>query len=560
MAVPSVVALALALTACGSSVPETVVAGTSVTVGWDGTYTSANAAASPTPGNIDIAAAVRAGFGDMVDGEFVADTGFGTVEVTGNDPLTVRYDLAEPSWSDGIPLDAADLLLGWAGATGWFVIDQQGARASTRYADSAVPRIDEFARSIEVTFAPSIRDWQTAVSVPVPAHIVGEVAFDLDDPMAAKQAVIRAIQTGDRTGLDAIATVWNAGFEIADPSHIPADLRLSSGPFLVDSVTTDGDGQRIELVPNSGYNGLSTPQVARIELVPPGDDPVSAVGDNIDVAVTVPTAGNRAPVRALERQDFSATTPHDGNQWVLLLNPTGVFVRQDARAAFLRAVPVRDMIESGGGDWSSAYTPTNAMLAAPGSRAYEVVVEDSGFAETMGEPAADPVTDRESAFVSSSARVCVLFDRGSAFASGAFDALRDLTAEAGWNVTDCGSDDVEGALSARGWNAVIMHVPIPQNPAEIAAQWSSVSETSLTRHPDAARDALVAQLAETSDVYEAREVLAQVEATIVAAAVARPLATNPRLVVVDRRVTGVTARTGRDAPLLYAATGWAVAP
>ena len=85
------------------------VAGTKVVVGWSGAFTSANAAQSPTAGNLDIAAATRGRFGDVVDGQFVPDTGFGTVKIVSESPFTVRYDLAQPAWSDGIPVDAADL-------------------------------------------------------------------------------------------------------------------------------------------------------------------------------------------------------------------------------------------------------------------------------------------------------------------------------------------------------------------------------------------------------------------------------------------------------------------
>jgi len=45
--------------------------------------------------------------------------GFGTYEKTSDDPLTVKYTLNDDAaWSDGTPVTAADLLLGWAGTSG----------------------------------------------------------------------------------------------------------------------------------------------------------------------------------------------------------------------------------------------------------------------------------------------------------------------------------------------------------------------------------------------------------------------------------------------------------
>ncbi|GAB3598376.1 ABC transporter substrate-binding protein [Microbacterium tumbae] len=552
--------LATALTACAPALPESVVPGTSVTVAWAQELTSMNAAASPTAGNIDIAETTRARFGDVVDGEFIPDEGFGTVTIVGDDPFTVRYDLAEPTWSDGIPLDGADLMLGWAGAAGYFAQDEDG-EAAERDLSAPVPVLDEFARSIEVTLPAPAIGWQQALTVPVPAHVVGQRAFGTDDAMEAKQAVIAAIQDGDPDALDAIAKVWNEAFTIADPAKIPDDLLLSSGPYLVDGIEAGDEGeQTVTLVPNAAYRGLVAPQVARIDLVPPAPDPVAAVGEQMDVVQVAPAASNREAIRDLERKDLTVATTHDGTLWALLLRPSGVFSRADARAAFLRTVPASAMADGGGGVWASAYTGTTSMVSAPGMRAYDIVNEDSGFAETLGTPADDPVLARDAAGVGSQTRICVLYDTTSEFARGAFAALRAGAAEAGWNVVDCGSDDVDTAYAAGKGDAVIRRVPIPQSPEEIAAQWGSEGGASLTGQTDAKRDELIAQLAQTTDVYAARDVLAAIEGTIVRASVALPIALNPRLTVVDRDVTGVTPRTGAVASLLYGVVQWAAVP
>lgn len=561
VAAVGVVLLLAGLTACAQELPATVVPDTKVTVGWSGELTSMNALAAPTPGNIDIAAATRGGFGDTVDGAFVPDESFGKVAIVSDDPFTVRYDLAEPAWSDGIPLDAADLMLGWAAGAGYFA-DDGGADEGAAERDDVpvVSTLDEFARAIEVTFPQPTITWQHEVTVPVPAHVVGKRALGLDDAMEAKQAVIRAIQGEDASALAAIAEVWNSAFDVTEKTDIPADLLISSGPFQIDASTRTADGQSVALVPNPSYRGAVTPQVARIDLVPPGDDPVAAIGDLLDVVQVAPNAANRAAIRELERRDLTVQTTHDGGVWTVVLDPAGVFAQPAARTAFLRTVPAREMVDAAAGAWSSAYTATTSMVSAPGSPAYEVVTEDSGFATSLGSPSEEPPLEREAAGVAAGTPVCVLYDRGSEFAVGAFTALRDAAGPAGWNVVDCGTDDVGAALGQRGWDAAIMRVPIPQTPADIAEQWGSGSQASLTGQTDANRDALIAQLAQTVDVYEARELLAQIEATIVQAAVARPLAVSPLVTVIDRNVAGVTARSGPIAPVMYGVAQWAAVP
>jgi len=555
----AVVAAVAVLTGCGPALPSTVVPDTAITVGWNGELTSLNAAAAPTPGNIDVAQAIRADFGDIVDGEFILDEGFGTVSIVAEDPFTVRYDLAEPSWSDGTPLDAADLLLGWAASAGYFATASDAASEIEPDAAPTVPGVDEFARAIDVEFPHPTNTWQSAVTVPVAAHVVGKRAFGLDDAMEAKQAVIRAIEKADASALAAIAEVWNNDFTLPEDGGIPADLLVSSGPFQVKEVTRADEGQTVTLVPNPAYRGAVTPQVAWIELVPAGDDPVGAIGESLDIAQVGPVSANAARIHEMERRDHAIQTTHDGTVWAVLLAPTGVFTDAAARAAFLRTVPASDLVDRGGGAWSSAYTATTSVLAAPGSRAFDIVSEDSGFAAAFGK-ADDSALERAAAGVAEGATVCVLYDRRSEFADGAFAALREAAGAAGWGVADCGSDDVGAALDQGGWNAAIVRVPLAQTPADVAALWGSEGAASVTALADPERDALIAQLAQTVDVYEAREVLAQIEATIVRGAVARPFAANPRVTVLDRDVTGVTARNGADASLTHSVAQWAVVP
>lgn len=549
--------LAVVLAACAPALPETVVPGTEITAGWTGELTSVNAAASPTAGNIDIAEMIRGDFGDVIDGEFVADESFGKITVVSDDPFTVLYDLAEPTWSDGVPLDAADLLLGWAGAAGYFDEEDGGGAADIA---GDVPIVDEFARSIRVIFPEPSNLWQQAVSVPVPAHVLGAGAFGIDDVMEAKQAVIRAIQQSDQTALSELAAVWNGGFELGEKTDLSADLTISSGPFMLSEVAVAGEGQSVALVPNASYRGAVTPAVARIELVPRGDDPLSAVRDRLDVVQVAPLASDQSAIHDLEREDFTVSTTDDGTMWSMLLEPSGVFIRDAARVAFLHAAQANAMVQGGGGPWASAYTVTTSMTTAPGSRAYDVVDEDSGFTQALGSTDAEPAEDRRAAGLPDGTPVCVLYDRTSEFAVGAFAALREAAAQSGWSIVDCGSDDINAAADGGGWDAMIIRTPIPRSPQDIADQWGGAGDGPMIGTADSERDALIAQLAQTADVYAAREVRAQIEATIVRAAIAMPLATNPQLTIVSRGVTGVSPRSGGLAPLTYGAAQWAVAP
>src|SRR5215207_1157337 len=110
-----------ALSACTPT--TTVVEGSKVTVAVATPFTSANAATSfgrSTPTNADVAYLTGTGFGYYDDSyALVEDRSFGTAEVLDESPFTVRYTIADGvTWSDGAPVDAADLLLSWAANSG----------------------------------------------------------------------------------------------------------------------------------------------------------------------------------------------------------------------------------------------------------------------------------------------------------------------------------------------------------------------------------------------------------------------------------------------------------
>lgn len=552
--------LVLGVAGCAPALPESVVPGTKIVVGWTEQLTSVNAAAAPTAGNLDIAAMTRGDFGDVVDGEFVADESFGTVTIVSEEPFTVRYDLAEPSWSDNIPLDAADLLLGWAGAAGYFPGESGGSESDAvddADGEITVPTVDEFARSIDVTTPHPMREWQSALTVPVPAHLVGAMALGVDDPMVAKQAVITAIQTHDVDALREIAEVWNTGFALDEGTEVSEELLVSSGPFQIADMEAGGG---VTLVPNANFSGAATPLVARIDLVQPGDDPIASVGAELDIAQVAPTAANQQPIRELERKDFSVNTTYNDRVWAVLLNPTGVFAGVKARTAFFHAIPPNTLTDGAAGEWRAAYSASTSMTTQAESRAYSIVSEDSGFMQTLGSTDGDPPLERRAAGVADGSAVCVLYDRSSEFAAGAFEAMKTAAAEAGWRIVDCGADDYDAALEKRSWNAVIARAPIPQSPAELAAAWGSDGANSITGQSDPQRDELIAQYAQTADIYDARDILGQIEATIVRAAVALPFAADPVITVADRDLAGISPRNGEVAPLTSSAMAWSVVP
>ncbi len=231
-------------------------------VGWSLDLTSLNAASTTgdTAGNHEVAAATHDAFARVVGGEVVDDTGFGTVTVVDDDPasFTVRYDLADRDWSDGIPIDGADLLLAWAAGSG-ATTGEFDSVAGDLVHSVDLPRLDDFERRLDVSFTTPVRDWHTALDVAVPAHVVGRLALGVEDPMEAKQAVIDAITDGDEEDLADIARVWSSGFDVTPDGDLPESVTVGSGPYLVTAVGATGRGRDPR-----GQQGLRRRQQARL--------------------------------------------------------------------------------------------------------------------------------------------------------------------------------------------------------------------------------------------------------------------------------------------------------
>jgi len=574
----AVVAGALLLSGCGASLPASVVEGTEAAIGWQGELTSVNAASreGATPGNLDVAAATRAQFASIgLDGTLVANADLGAVEIVDEEPFTVRFDLADGGmWSDAVPLDAADLLLAWAAGSNalapegfdpaasvdesgalvvpedvaWFDVADAGGLALA----DGMPEVDEFARAIDVPLTGPVADWQTMLDVAVPAHVVGRLAFGIEDPMEAKQAVVDAIRIADPEGLAAIAAAWNDGFDVS-PTTDPA-LLVSSGPYVVDDIEEGG----VTLVANRRFTG-ATPVVETIELVAlPEDRLLSAVGTDVEAVEVTPTEENWEPIRDLTRDGYELTAARTGSIWTLQLRgDRGVLQSTLARQSLLHAIPRADVVAAGAGAWSAEMASTDSVLFPTGSDGYSISLEDAGFAALWGSPDAElAAAERGQAGVPAGTAVCVVYDRAEPFAARAFAQLAAGLAESGWAAADCGTDDLEARLAEGGWDAVITTVALPTSAAEAAAQWGTGGSANLTGIGDPARDEAIAASGSATEENDVRDLLVDVETSIVAQGVVLPLANVVVADVVSPDVTGVQVRDGAQARLTWDLTQW----
>ena len=223
-------------------------------------------------------------------------------------PLTVKYTIAkDATWSDGVPVTPDDLVLEWAARSGQLddvtpevdaageVTNEDALAAGVAFAAASpalihaeqAPVVD--GATVTVTYATPVPDWQVALDVGVPAHVVGQTALGVEDPAAAATAVTAAITGEDKKALRSISSTWRTQFD-ADALAQHIDLAVSDGPYAIDRIVP---GKRVELVRNTKYSGDRPAAYDRIVLrsdVEPLDEVSALSTGSIDVIAPVDTA------------------------------------------------------------------------------------------------------------------------------------------------------------------------------------------------------------------------------------------------------------------------------
>jgi peptide/nickel transport system substrate-binding protein len=233
------------------------------------------------------------------DLNYINNDQFGTCTLESVDPLTITYTINEGvTWSDGVQVDAADLLMTWAAQSGVYndadtvvtdtgvtaqadengspvVVGPDGADITSvdeeayaaafdadglllegfTYKESTgisfdssseslsliteIPEISEDGLSLTATWDTFYVDYATAGVFPgVPAHVVAQRALGIDDPTEAKAALIEALQ-GSTEDVKAISESWNRDF---DATSLPDDpgVYAGFGPYNLTSFDDDG--------------------------------------------------------------------------------------------------------------------------------------------------------------------------------------------------------------------------------------------------------------------------------------------------------------------------------
>lgn len=479
-AVAVTAALAIVLSGCSAS-RSTIIEGSTVAVATDQPFYSYNGdsvfGAATT--NFDVIYATNSQFNFYDDtATLQKDTSFGSYEKLSDDPLVVKYTIADGvSWSDGTAVDAADLLLTWVSRSGAentrgfdparvpdpdsgdlvaavppgvVYFDASNAASAGMRLVSALPGISDDMKSITMTWDAPFVGWERAfTSAGLPAHVVAGKALGIEDPQKAKDALIAAITDGDVTSLAKIADFWNSGFNFTE---MPSDLSLivSNGPYTIAGFVAN---QQITLSANENYVGDHKPKfatvsyrfisdpLAAIQALETGEVQVVSPGLSVDVSNAL------TAVDATVINGFQATYEHIDLQFDQ--SKSGHFNDPLIREAFLKVIPRQEIVDTLIAPILPDAVTRDSQVFLPGTDGYDKSVASNGsraFAQVDIDGARVLI---EQAGVTNP-EVCILYSSTNARRSSEFLLIQQSAALAGFNVTDCSTPDAADVLGARG--------------------------------------------------------------------------------------------------------------
>lgn len=478
-AAATVAAGALVLSGCAAPQSE-IVEGSSLSVAWNQPFYSYNGNTSfgNATANNNITYATLGGFNYYNDvPELVRDTSFGTIEKVSDDPLVIKYTIADGvKWSDGTAVDATDIMLQWAALsraldtpdfdsseftdpdTGEFTDDfptdvvffDSGADPEVGLGlVTTTPQVSDDKKSVTMTYNTPFVDWELQLTSPLPAHVVGKKALGIEDNQEAKDAVLKAILDGDAEALAPISSFWNSGFNFTEMPSDP-DLVLASGPYMITDFVAD---QYVTLTANPEYQGDNLPKVEEI-TVRFITDPLAAVQalQNGEVQVISPQATVDV-ADALSALDVTVIGGYEGTYEHIDLqfdqSKSGNFNNPLIREAFMKVIPRQEIVDKLIKPLQEDAEVRNSQVFLPGAEGYDESVANNG-----SDAYADVDIDGAIALLAEAGvtnpEVCMLFSSTNPRRANEFLLIQQSGALAGFNVTDCSSPDWGGLLGTPG--------------------------------------------------------------------------------------------------------------
>jgi peptide/nickel transport system substrate-binding protein len=293
--------------------------------------------------------------------QLVKKTGFGTYTLVSKNPMVVKTTINKGLvWSDGAPIDAYDLLLGWVANSGHFDNEAKGVfwdavgKGGGMEKITKFPAISNDSLSVTWTFDQFDATWEVFFGIGKPVHALTQLAYPTLSDGQAKAKFVTAVKKKDWTVLKALANQWNTAYNFIDTKPIDAttnpNLLIVSGAYMIKSSVP---GKSMTLVANPKYKTGPKPAIKTIQLVTIPDS--TAMGQalangEVDLIAPQATAALVASLKAQKNTTVygfgAATYEHldvdlKGPAWAGMSAAKAL----DLRKAVLLTVPRQEIVD-----------------------------------------------------------------------------------------------------------------------------------------------------------------------------------------------------------------------
>jgi peptide/nickel transport system substrate-binding protein len=494
--------------------------------------------------------------------KLVKNTDFGTYTKTSSSPLTIKYNISSKAkWSDGDPVNAADILLQWASSISKYNNPKGGVNFNSVNAGSGldgitkVPTISNGDKTVVTKFDKPYVDWETATLSPtLPAHIVYQEAFPGKkiSNADADKAVIKAIQSNDTSVITALAKAWSTKWNV---TSMPSDKKLlvTDGPY---QVTNFVKNQYITLTKNSSYAGGPTPKVDNL-TVRFISDPTAQVqalqNGEVDIISGQATTDTLGAIKKLNTVKYTNTAESSYEHVDLTMNNGGPFDPKtyggdatkalEVRQAFLKTIPRQEIVDKLIKPLNPKAELDNSTQFLPGSDGYAETVKTNGMSAYDKVDIAGAKALLAKAGVSN-LTVRFAYPNDNPRRASEFSLIQQSAAQAGITVKDDGSpgEDFFTNLGNGSYDASIFawqYTSLALTGSQVEFQTGTSSNYQGYSNPDV--DALWKKLEySTASTSANHAILAQIDQKVVADAATTTIFQFPDVTAWSNKVANVS--------------------
>lgn len=544
-------AVVFTLILSGCSAPSGLIAGSLVNVAEIGELTTLNPDSMSTDGGeqfaTELANLTKLSFFSLDErGALAANKKFGTVKLVSTTPFVVDYSINRGiKWSDGQPLDAADLVLSYLAAkTEGFESKRFGS--GLQYA--SIKKLGEYNLTLE--YSQAVADWQTALTVPVAAHSVAFFALDGIDAQAGKQAVISAVEGNDIPTIDKLSYAYRTAFLVEGEVPV-AQALVSDGAYTISKVTprysvtltvrdgfTAGPPANIEKLNLKLYQdataAVSDMYNGKVDIIAAKESGLAKITDILSLVAALPSGTARSKVRSSASIDavllnFGKGSVFADSSYSNHPERAGVL-----REALINLVPKYRLVQAANAEYVVAQA--DSFIYPANSKFYSSVSTSNGSQEHLFQDVEKAAELVDSTDIRTPLDVRVVYDSTNPRSKAQFDELAARAASAGFNMIDVSSTDISETIANGDFDVFIgaqSLTGVPGNsPSSLLGGFTGYFDQTVS-------DLLSQYALAKTDVAKAA-VLGKVDARLYATSYGVPLIQVPNLVIYSTKLKSFT--------------------